>query len=89
MNRHTQHNTHNTHTHISCLYAHLPSSLDLSHNCLSDSAGRALGKLLNGHCQLECLDVSDNDMGRDGGSAIGHALEGNTTLRTLNLRLNK
>ena len=56
---------------------------------MSDGAGRALGKLLNGHCCLKCLDVSDNDIGRDGGFAIGHALEGNTTLKTLNLRLNK
>ena len=65
------------------------ASTDLSHNCLGDGTGRALGKLLKGHSRLESLDVSDNNIGRDGGSAIGHALENNMTLKKLSLKLNK
>ena len=63
---------------------------DLAHNSLGEGAGRALGKLLNGHSpQLTVLDVSDNQIGSTGGVSIGHALQDNTTLTELNLRMNR
>ena len=62
---------------------------DLSHNKLSDGTGRALGKLLNGHCpQLSILNISNNSIGTSGGVSIGHALQINGTLKELNLRMN-
>lgn len=66
-----------------------PFSVDLSHNELGDGAGRALGKLLNGHCHLHNLELANNTIGALGGSSIGHALQNNSTLLRLNLRLNR
>ena len=71
-------------------HTHPPTHPDLSHNKLGDGAGRALGKLLNGHCpRLTVLDVSSNQIGSSGGVSIGHVLQNNTTLRELNLRMNR
>lgn len=67
----------------------LPHWTDFSYNKLSDSSGRALGKLLNNHSKLVTLDLTDNKIGAQGAAAIGHALGKNTTLKTLNLRLNR
>ena len=63
---------------------------DLSHNCLSDGGGRALGKLLNDHSpQLTRLDVSNNQLEEAAGMSIGHALQRNTALQELNLSMNR
>ncbi len=65
-------------------------ALDLSHNCLSDGAGRALGKLLNEHSpQLTMLDVSNNQLEEAAGISISHALQRNSTLHELNLSMNR
>lgn len=61
----------------------------MSYNKLGDSAGRALGKLLNGHSVLRVLDISNNGIGPIGGTSLGHALQVNTTLTHLNLKLNR
>lgn len=62
----------------------------MSHNCLSDGAGRALGKLLNDHSpKLTRLDVSNNQLEEVAGISIGHALQRNSTLRELNLSMNR
>ena len=63
--------------------------IDLSYNKLSNGAGRALGKLLNGHSVLHTLNITSNSIGSIGGISLGHALNVNTTLTHLNLRLNR
>ena len=63
--------------------------LDLSHNKISDSGARAVGKLLNGRCILTTLNLCDNKIRSNGAAAIGHALGKNTTLSSINLRLNR
>lgn len=65
------------------------STVDLSHNKLSDSSARALSKLLNGHCVLRILDISNNYIGVMGGASLGHALQVNNTLIELNIKLNR
>ncbi len=63
---------------------------DLSHNKLGDSAGRAVGKLLNGHSpKLVTLELCSNMIGAQGGVSIGHALQNNEVLKELSLRLNR
>ena len=63
---------------------------DLSHNCLSDGAGRALGKLLNDRApNLTKLNVSNNQLEEVAGISIGHALQKNSCLQELNLSLNR
>ena len=62
---------------------------DLSHNKISDSGARAVGKLLNGRCNLTTLNLCDNKIRSNGAAAIGHALGKNTTLTSINLRLNR
>ena len=62
---------------------------DLSHNKISDSGARAVGKLLNGRCNLTTLNLCDNKIRSAGAAAIGHALGKNTTLTSINLRLNR
>ena len=75
---------------VCAVASYTPSHADLSHNKLGDGAGRALGKLLNGHApSLTCLDASSNSIGETGGVSLGHALQGNSTLRELNLRMNR
>lgn len=67
-----------------------PSSTDLSHNKLGDNAGRAIGKLLNGHSpKLVTVELSNNLIGEQGGVSIGHALHNNGIVRELNLRMNR
>jgi Ran GTPase-activating protein (RanGAP) involved in mRNA processing and transport len=64
--------------------------LDLSHNCLGDGAGRALGKMLNDHSpNLTILDVTNNRLDEVAGMSIGHALQRNSILQELNLSLNR
>ena len=63
--------------------------LDLSHNKIGDSGGRAIGKLINGRCRLEELDLRDNKIKALGAAAIGHGLGKNSTLAVLSLRLNR
>ena len=63
--------------------------IDLSHNKISDSGARAIGKLINGRCRLTELDISDNKIRSQGAAAVGHALGKNTTLTSVNLRLNR
>lgn len=65
------------------------STVDLSHNKLSDGSARALSKLLNGHCVLHVLDISNNYIGAMGGASLGHALQVNNTLIELNIKLNR
>ena len=66
------------------------TAVDLSHNCLSDGAGRALGKLLNNHCpNLTLLDVRNNQLDGVAGVSIGQALQRNQTLRELNISMNR
>lgn len=62
---------------------------DLSHNKISDSGARAVGKLLNGRSNLTTLNLCDNKIRSNGAAAIGHALGKNTTLMSINLRLNR
>ena len=62
---------------------------DLSHNKIGDSGARAVGKLLNGRCNLTTLNLCDNKIRSNGAAAIGHALGKNTTLSCINLRLNR
>ena len=62
---------------------------DLSHNKLGDGTGRAIGKLINGHCpKLTVLNLSNNLIEAIGGISIGHALQNNSTLKELDLRMN-
>ena len=62
---------------------------DLSHNKIGDSGARAVGKLLNGRCNLTTLNLCDNKIRSSGAAAVGHALGKNTTLSNLDLRLNR
>ena len=62
---------------------------DFSHNKIGDSGARAIGKLINGRCQLVHVNLLDNKIKSHGGKAIAHALGKNTTLRTMNVRLNR
>lgn len=62
---------------------------DLSHNCLGDGAGRALGKLLNDHSpKLTELNVTHNSLDAGAGASLGQALQRNKTLRTLKIGMN-
>ena len=64
--------------------------IDLSHNCLGDGAGRALGKLLNDHSpKLTVLDVRNNVLEMGAGASIGHALQKNDILQELNISMNR
>lgn len=61
--------------------------LDLSHNQISDSGARAVGKLLS-QSQLQTLNLCNNNIHPHGAQAIAHALTKNGALQILNLRLN-
>ena len=63
---------------------------DLSHNCLGGKAGRALGKLLNGHSpSLTVLNLSNNWLDAEAGLAIGHTLQRNSMLKVLKMCMNR
>lgn len=68
----------------------VPLTSDLSHNCLGDGAGRAIGKLLNDHSpKLTVLQISNNLLEEAAGTSIGHALQRNTVLKELDISMNR
>lgn len=67
------------------------TSLDLSHNNISDVGAGLLAKMLRGGsagCVLTTLRFADNRIGPAGGQALAAALRTSSTLTRLDLRLN-
>ena len=66
------------------------TSLDFSHNKISDLSFNYFGKLLSFvNCRLISIDLSNNIIGFEGALLFSLGLEKNSTLKYLNLRLNK
>jgi len=65
------------------------TSLDLSHNKVSNAGARLLAKLLGHHSVLTSLNLCDNSVRADGGRCLARGLRGNDALVELNLRLNR
>ena len=76
---------------LSSLFDH-PSitSLNFSHNKISNQGFKYFGKLLSFfNCRLISIDLSNNLIGFEGALLFSLGLEKNTSLKYLNLRLNK
>lgn len=65
------------------------TSLDLSHNKISDRGSRALCKCLGKDSVITTVSLYDNHIHSEGGKFLGRALQSNVSLANLNVRLNR
>jgi hypothetical protein len=65
------------------------TSLDLSHNNITNYGVRLLSKLLGPKSVVVAVNLADNEVHSDGGKYLGRALKKNGSLLELNLRLNR
>ena len=65
------------------------STLDWSHNKISDSGARGIAKLLSSPiAQITTLKLNNNQISKEGVKSIGRALQTNHCLQSLDVRLN-